>query len=66
MWDKMANSIWKVTNEVLGESKGFGPKYKESYWWNENVKENIKYKKECFKALQLGNKHEKLGEISVS
>ena len=45
MWDDMANGIWKVANEVLGESKHFGPKDKESWWWNENVQENVKCKR---------------------
>ena len=55
MWEEMANGIQKVAKEVLGESKGFGLKDKESQWWNENVQEKVKYKRECFKALQLCN-----------
>jgi len=55
MWEGMANGIRKVAKAVLGESKGFGPKGKESWWWNENVQEKIKYKRECFKALHLEN-----------
>ena len=51
MWDETANGIQKVANEVLGESKGFGFNDKKSWWWNENVQEQIKYKRECFKAL---------------
>ena len=58
MWEEMANGIRKVAKEVLGESKGFGPKDKESWWWNENVQEKVKYKRECFKALQVGNNTE--------
>ena len=42
----------------MGESKGFGLKDKESWWWNENVQEKIKCKREYFKALQLGNNME--------
>ena len=58
MWEEMANGIYKVAKEVLGESKGFGLKDKESWWWNENVQEKVKYKRECFKALQVGNNTE--------
>ena len=58
----LANGIRNITKEVLGESKGFGLKDKESWWWNENVQEEIKYKQECFKALQFGDNIEN-GEI---
>lgn len=37
MWDRMAEGIRKVAKETLGESRGFGPKDKESWWWNESV-----------------------------
>ena len=53
LWEtqRCANIIWEeMTNEVLDESKGFGPKDKESWWWNENVQEKIKYKRQCFNA----------------
>ena len=32
MWDEMANDIQKVGKEVLGKSKSFGLKDKESWW----------------------------------
>ncbi|KAL5157078.1 Outer envelope protein 64, mitochondrial [Glycine soja] len=37
------------TVETLGESRGFGPRGKESWWWNENVQSKVRVKKECFK-----------------
>ncbi|KAM2059071.1 hypothetical protein ACFX16_031584 [Malus domestica] len=43
--------IRKVAKEVLGESKGFAPHQKESWWWNEEVQTKVKAKKECCKAL---------------
>ena len=55
MWEEMANGIRKVVREVLDESKGFGLKDNESQWWNENIQKKIKYKRKCFKALQLSN-----------
>ncbi|KAM2569161.1 hypothetical protein TB2_009302 [Malus domestica] len=40
-----------TSKEVLGESKGFAPYQKESWWWNEEVQTKVKAKKECCKAL---------------
>ncbi|KAM2399376.1 hypothetical protein ACFXTH_035947 [Malus domestica] len=40
-----------TSKEVLGESKGFAPHQKESWWWNEEVQAKVKVKKECCKAL---------------
>ncbi|KAM1611225.1 hypothetical protein TB2_000020 [Malus domestica] len=40
-----------TSKEVLGESKGFAPHQKESWWWNEEVQTMVKAKKECCKAL---------------
>ncbi|KAM2120441.1 hypothetical protein ACFX1Q_018374 [Malus domestica] len=41
----------RTSKEVLGESKGFVPHQKESWWWNEEVQTKVKAKKECCKAL---------------
>ncbi|KAH1262945.1 Phosphoinositide phospholipase C 6 [Glycine max] len=49
MWNKMSQEIIKVAKETLGESRGFGPRGKESWWWNENVQSKVRVKKECFK-----------------
>ncbi|RZC03247.1 2-keto-3-deoxy-L-rhamnonate aldolase [Glycine soja] len=49
MWNKMSQEIIKVAKETLGESRGFGPRGKESWWWNENVQSKVRAKKECFK-----------------
>ncbi|KAM1491938.1 hypothetical protein ACFX10_023920 [Malus domestica] len=40
-----------TSKEVLGESKGFAPHQKESWWWNEEVQTKVKAKKECCKTL---------------
>ena len=37
MWEKMTHEIRKVAKETLGESRGFGPKCKESWWSNKSV-----------------------------
>ncbi|KAL5153945.1 Craniofacial development protein 2 [Glycine soja] len=49
MWNKMSQEIIKVAKETLGESRGFGPRGKESWWWNENVQSKVRVKNECFK-----------------
>ncbi|KAH1190658.1 Craniofacial development protein 2 [Glycine max] len=49
MWNKTFQEIIKVAKETLGESRGFGPRGKESWWWNESVQSKVKVKKECFK-----------------
>jgi len=58
--DKMFKKVRKVVNIIFGESKGFGPRNRESWWWNENDQENVRNKKECFKALLKRNNVEKL------
>ncbi|KAL2947084.1 hypothetical protein AAZX31_20G050700 [Glycine max] len=45
----MSQEIIKVAKETLGESRGFGPRGKESWWWNESVQSKVRVKKECFK-----------------
>ncbi|RZB55499.1 Villin-4 isoform D [Glycine soja] len=44
-----SQEIIKVAKETLGESRGFGPRGKESWWWNESVQSKVRVKKECFK-----------------
>ncbi len=50
MWNKMAEGIRKMARETFGESRGFGHRDKESWWWNDSVQEKVKGKRECFKA----------------
>ncbi|KAL5155233.1 LINE-1 retrotransposable element ORF2 protein [Glycine soja] len=49
MWNKTSQEIIKVAKETLGESRGFGPRGKELWWWNESVQSKVRVKKECFK-----------------
>ncbi|KAJ7959944.1 Retrovirus-related Pol polyprotein LINE-1 [Quillaja saponaria] len=51
IWDEMASRIRNTAREVLGESRGRGPPTKETWWWNEEVQQAIKAKKECYKRL---------------
>ncbi|KAL6549155.1 hypothetical protein OROHE_009000 [Orobanche hederae] len=51
MWNLLEYNIKEVAKEVLGESKGNGPSSKDTSWWNEEVKQAIKTKRECYKVL---------------
>ncbi|KAL6575803.1 hypothetical protein OROHE_000784 [Orobanche hederae] len=51
MWNLLEHNIKEVAKEVLGESKGIGPSSKDTSWWNEEVKQAIKTKCECYKVL---------------
>ena len=66
MWEDMARGIRKVAKVVLGESKGSGPKDKESWWWETNVQEKVKTKRECFKALHSCNNEENREKYRVA
>ncbi|KAL6558464.1 hypothetical protein OROMI_018814 [Orobanche minor] len=51
MWNLLEHNIKEVSKEVLGESKGNGPSSKDTSWWNQEVKQAIKTKRECYKVL---------------
>ena len=51
MWVTMAETIRKVGKETLGLSSGKPRAYRESSWWNEELKEKIKDKNKRFKDL---------------
>ena len=53
MWREMAEVIRRTAKESFGESKGIGPRDKESWWWNASIQEKIKAKSECFKEWSL-------------
>ena len=49
----MAKEIKKVAKETLEESRGFGLKSKESWWWETSVQDKVKVRRECFKVWSL-------------
>ena len=49
-WDKTAEMLRKTADTVLGVTFGKRKGDKETWWWNEEVQENIKEKKEAKKA----------------
>ena len=49
-WDKTAEMLRKTTETVLRVTFGKRKKDRETWWWNEEVQESIKEKKEAKKA----------------
>ena len=50
-WDKTAEMLRKTAETVLGVTFGKQKGDRETWWWNEEVQESIKEKKEAKKAL---------------
>jgi hypothetical protein len=50
---KMSTCIRKVTSEEFRVTKRGIHETKEIWWWNENVQNAIKEKKDCFSRMQL-------------
>jgi hypothetical protein len=53
MWMKMPTCIRKVASEEFGVTKVGKRETNETWWWNENVQNAIKEKKECFRRMHL-------------
>jgi hypothetical protein len=53
MWMKMSTCIRKVASGEFEVTKGGKRETKEIWWWNENVQNAIKEKKECFRCMHL-------------
>ena len=54
MWYEMKEALRK-TSEVLGRTKPGRKKQKESWWWNDGVREALKEKKLAFKKWKRIN-----------
>ncbi|KAK9671053.1 hypothetical protein RND81_12G003600 [Saponaria officinalis] len=50
-WDKVEHVVKDLAREVLGESNGNRPSGKDTSWWNDEVRQAIKTKRECYKVL---------------
>jgi len=48
MWDTMAECIRRSAKEILGTFKRGGSKMRGARWWNDEVKEKVKEKKEAY------------------
>lgn len=49
IWNNMAQEIRKVVKDTFGESKDFGPRVKESWWWNENIISKVRVEENVLK-----------------
>jgi hypothetical protein len=49
----MSTCIRKVTLKEFGVTKWGKRETKETWWWNDNVQNAIKQKKECFRRMHL-------------
>jgi len=49
---KIASCIKRIAKNVLGESRGSAPPYKDTSWWNEEVKVAIKIKRDSYRDLK--------------
>ena len=48
MWEAMADCIRRSAKKVLCTSRRGGNKIKRAWWWNEEVKEKVREKKEAY------------------
>jgi len=63
MWEAIADCIRKSAKEILGTYRRGGNKMKGAWWWNEEVKEIVKEKKEAHTAF-VNNETDEEKEIS--
>lgn len=59
-WDRVEHILKHTAMESLGESRGTMPPSKDTSWWNNEVKEIIKKKRESYKLLGKSRNTENL------
>ena len=58
MWCALKMSLLSTTENTLRTTNGKPPLYKGAKWWNDDVANAIKLKKEAFKAWKNGGNHQ--------
>jgi len=66
MWEDMSSVIRKVAKEICGESRGGRLDSRETWWWNDEVQQAIKTKKECYKRWFKDKNETNLEEYRLS
>jgi Leucine-rich repeat (LRR) protein len=66
MWMKMPTYIRKMASEEFGVIKGGKRETKKTWWWNENVQNTIKEKKECFRRMHLDRSVDNIERYKVT
>jgi len=66
MWERISHEIRKVEKETLGVSRGFGPRGKDSWWWNDSVQSKLRIKKDCFKDWSRGKNAETWDKYKIA
>ena len=51
-WNKMKTTVIAAAEKVCGRTKGGKPIEKETWWWEKDVQDSIKEKKNAFKSWQ--------------
>jgi len=60
MWEAIADCIRRSAKEILGSSRRGGNKMEGAWWWNEEVKEKVREKKEAdAKVMNSGSDEER-------
>ncbi|XP_068211719.1 uncharacterized protein [Palaemon carinicauda] len=58
-WTENSKVILRIGGEVLGKTSGRrAPNDKESWWWNDEVQERVKTKKEAKKKADLSGQEQ--------
>ena len=65
-WEEMSICIREVAKETLGESSGNSKKNLETWWWNNEVQETIKTKKDKKRAKDLKRNEDTIKEYKTA
>ena len=58
MWEAVADYIRRSAKETLGLPRGGGTRMEGAWWWNEEIKEKVKAKKEAYAEFMSSNSEE--------